>query len=74
MTIDWDQLESYESCADRRVTPDELTGWKEMIRWMPEVRLEKVQAVRDALHSNQYDEQLYIDRAIDAISRDLPVF
>ncbi|MBI1826238.1 MAG: flagellar biosynthesis anti-sigma factor FlgM [Planctomycetes bacterium] len=68
------QLESFESCADSQATPIELADWKAMIRQMPEVRIEKVQAVRAALQSNQYDEQLYLDRAIDAISRDLPAF
>jgi hypothetical protein len=65
------QLEAFESCADRHATPGEVTDWKAMIRQMPEVRVEKVQAVRDALRSNQYDEQLYFDRAIEAISREL---
>jgi len=64
-------LESLGPPADRLPTPDELAGWKSMIRQMPDVRHDKVQAVRDALESNQYDEHRYLDHALDAISREL---
>ncbi len=58
--------------GDRGVAPtaEELNGLLERVRRLPEARIEKVQAVRDALRNNAYENEQILSETIERLSED----
>ncbi len=50
--------------------PDEFERWVDMVYRLPEIRLDKVAAVREALRRHCYDDSRIFEVAIDRLSRE----
>ena len=50
-----------------------LEQWKQRIRELPEVRLDKVQSVRGALRQSSYESEHVLDSTVQRLSNDVGV-
>ena len=62
-----------QRAAQARVSIRELNRWKEIVRQLPGVRLEKVRAARRALQDNEYecDSNEVLTRTIAQVAEDI---
>ncbi len=50
-----------------------LSHWKQRLRELPEVRVEKVQSVRGAIRSSCYESEQVLESTLQQLSNDLGV-
>ena len=50
-----------------------LEQWKQRLRELPEVRVDKVQSVRGALQQSKYEDEQVLDSTVQRLSNDVGV-
>ena len=50
-----------------------LSHWKQRLRELPEVRVEKVQSVRGAIRSSCYESEQVLERTLQQLSNEVGV-
>lgn len=63
--------EVHENKRTQKPLPQEFDRWRDLIAGLPEARMEKVAAVKDALHANEYAGDIALDQILTPILEDL---
>jgi len=56
-----------------RLSEVELSCWKEKLHYIPDVRLERVLATRQALQGNRYDSERILEELINKLSFEMDI-
>ena len=59
--------------ANRHVSQEQLERWKQMIHELPQVRLAKVAAARDAVRQGRYQGERIVDETVRRLAHDLGI-
>ena len=66
-----------ESVTNRRMKTEPigpaLEHWKQRLRELPEVRVDKVQSVRGALQQSKYEDEQVLESTVQRLSNDVGV-
>ncbi len=65
------QSTEHEATQGQRQETDGMVDWVGKVHDLPDIRFEKVKAVRDALRENRYDDQRLLDRAIERLHQEV---
>ena len=56
-----------------RLSPRTLQRWRELVHDLPDIRLEKVQATREALKNREYDGEEVLEETIRRLREELGI-
>ena len=57
----------------REVSPRTLQRWRQLVRDLPDVRMDRVRAIREALKGRKYDSEEVLDETVRRLRNEIGI-